>query len=155
MQHSSPDGDVMALLFPLPNLPSAPATLAAVAGWMWDLYAVYSAAFLFLNLKALLGIKFQHQTAICAPGWKKEKESFNAVKKWDLNHLWTGITGSPEPVFGQELLPEGKCLPWKVQLCPHPSIPKPLLAGLHELFLSLLKNILVVEDVVRGGCRLH
>jgi hypothetical protein len=35
---------------------------------MWDLYAVYSAAFLSLNLKALLGIKFQHQTAVFAPG---------------------------------------------------------------------------------------
>lgn len=34
---------------------------------VWDLCAVCGAALLFLNLKALLGIKFQHQTAVCAP----------------------------------------------------------------------------------------
>lgn len=59
MQPGSPDAYTAALSisrFPLPGQA------------IWDLCAVYRTALLFLKLKALLGIKFQLQTAVCAPG---------------------------------------------------------------------------------------
>lgn len=52
--------------------------LTTVAGWMWDLCALYTAD-LFLNLKALLVVKSQHRAAVRVPEWRKEKQSFNAL----------------------------------------------------------------------------
>lgn len=61
-----------------------------------------------------------------------------------------GITGSPELVLGQELLPEGKCLLWKLWLCPHPISPQALVSRITQMVPPSLKNVLVVDDVGRG-----